>query len=264
MSRTDAKRRYISTLIETMKEYASGTQESRELVSELEFVWGQIQSQSQSGGSGSGGSNEPTDRESPRRSGIMKMDSFMSDDQSLEVPVAVDRRGLGLTRNDTADTRLRVLSPVSQRESDDIVEGEEDAPDPAAQLPPGARTDPNWRNSMEAHLRRLSTEIAALREQLSANHLLSSSSYSPYSYHQLSLKWKIWYRISSWVRWATWLAVRQAALNALLLAVLVLWGRWKGERRVELWLRRRWKEIRGVGGGLDGRWWGRIVRFKGL
>lgn len=42
VSRTEAKRRYIAFLIETMKIYASGTLEARELLSELEYLWDQI------------------------------------------------------------------------------------------------------------------------------------------------------------------------------------------------------------------------------
>ena len=274
MSRTEAKRRYISTLIETMKEYASGTQESRELVSELEFVWGQIQNQSQSAGSGSrsgSGGDGDGERESPRRSGVMKMDSFTSDgNQSLGIPPGSGRaRPQGLMRNDTTDTRLRVLSPVSQRDSDDIVEGEEDpADDGQVQNATGPERDPQWRASIEAHLRSLSTEIAALREQLSANHLLSSSGYTPYTYQQLSLKWKIWYRISSWIKWTLWSAVRQMCVSAVLLGVLIVWGRWKGDRRVEEWARRRWKEVRGLlgrwAGTVDVRGMTRFVRFGGV
>ena len=245
MSRTEAKRRYISTLIETMKEYASGTAESRELVGELEFVWGQIESQSQSGGSGngSGRSGSGGDKDSPGRRGVGRESSFME---------GGGRSRPTVERNDTTDTRMRVLSPVSQRDSDDIVEGEEhDMPEEEVR-PDTPRTDPQWRTSIESHLRRLSTEIAALREQLSANHLLSSSSYSPYTYHQLSLKWKIWYRISTWVKWMVWAALRQATVNAVLLGLLFVWSKWRGDRRVEEWARRRWKEVRGVLGRVLG------------
>ncbi|KRZ99346.1 uncharacterized protein AC631_04892 [Debaryomyces fabryi] len=42
LSKTEAKRRYISYLIDTMKVYASGTLEARELLSELEYLWDQI------------------------------------------------------------------------------------------------------------------------------------------------------------------------------------------------------------------------------
>lgn len=40
--KTEAKRRYIAFLIETMKVYALGTLEARELLSELEYLWDQI------------------------------------------------------------------------------------------------------------------------------------------------------------------------------------------------------------------------------
>ncbi|GEQ71401.1 hypothetical protein JCM33374_g5084 [Metschnikowia sp. JCM 33374] len=42
LSKTSAKRRYILCLIETMRVYASGTSEARELLNELEFLWDQI------------------------------------------------------------------------------------------------------------------------------------------------------------------------------------------------------------------------------
>ena len=126
---------------------------------------------------------------------------------------------------------------------DDVV-GEEPARDGAASGRFAA---------LEAQLRRLSTEIAALREQLSANNMLSSSSYSPYTYQQLSLRWKLWYRMVAWVRWLIWLGVRQACFGAVMLGVIVLWGRWKGDRRAEEWARRRWKEVR----ALLSNWWAR-------
>lgn len=40
--KTEAKRRYIAYLIETMKVYALGTPEARELLAELEYLWDQI------------------------------------------------------------------------------------------------------------------------------------------------------------------------------------------------------------------------------
>lgn len=42
LSASDAKRKYIAYLIDTMKIYASGTHEARELLSELEYLWDQI------------------------------------------------------------------------------------------------------------------------------------------------------------------------------------------------------------------------------
>ncbi|RLV90225.1 U3 small nucleolar RNA-associated protein [Spathaspora sp. JA1] len=42
ISKTEAKRRYIAYLIDTMRVYASGTVEARELLNELEYLWDQI------------------------------------------------------------------------------------------------------------------------------------------------------------------------------------------------------------------------------
>ncbi|KAG5419329.1 hypothetical protein I9W82_003096 [Candida metapsilosis] len=42
LPKTEAKKRYIAFLIETMKVYASGTHEARELLNELEYLWEQI------------------------------------------------------------------------------------------------------------------------------------------------------------------------------------------------------------------------------
>lgn len=42
LTRTEAKRQYIAYLIETMRTYASGTLEARELLAELEYLWDQI------------------------------------------------------------------------------------------------------------------------------------------------------------------------------------------------------------------------------
>src|SRR5271154_2109311 len=42
LTKTEAKRRYISSLIDNMTRYATSTPEARELVAELSFVWDQI------------------------------------------------------------------------------------------------------------------------------------------------------------------------------------------------------------------------------
>ncbi|EPS41556.1 hypothetical protein H072_4580 [Dactylellina haptotyla CBS 200.50] len=44
LSKTEAKRRYITTVIDAMNRYATTTPDARELVAELEFVWDQIKS----------------------------------------------------------------------------------------------------------------------------------------------------------------------------------------------------------------------------
>jgi hypothetical protein len=53
LSRTEAKRRYVTLLLETMRRYASSAADSRELVDELEFVWDQVKTNVSPGSSGS-------------------------------------------------------------------------------------------------------------------------------------------------------------------------------------------------------------------
>ncbi|KAK9457148.1 acyl CoA binding protein-domain-containing protein [Dipodascopsis uninucleata] len=43
LRKTEAKRRYIPFLLETMRKYASATAESRELITELQFLWDQVE-----------------------------------------------------------------------------------------------------------------------------------------------------------------------------------------------------------------------------
>ncbi|EXJ93547.1 hypothetical protein A1O1_01939 [Capronia coronata CBS 617.96] len=249
MSRTEAKRRYISTLIETMKQYASGTQEARELVAELEFVWNQIKSQS--------GSSEDEDADPPtrrlERAGLKQTPQISippgtgaGTGAGAGIGMVAGSSGL-LSRLNSDPNRLRVLSPVSQRDSDSIVEGEEVDPETGAVINPLPTTQPpaieaEWRHQVESHLRHLSTEVAALREQLSAHYLLSPSSLSP---SLTSRRRRLLYRMSAWMKWLAWIFVRQLLMDAGLVLMFILWARWKGDkdRRVEHWARRRWKEV---------------------
>lgn len=112
MSRTEAKRRYISTLINTMHEYASQTPEARELVSELEFVWDQIKFNASSS----------SDSSPLNTVGVppLSRSAYGSIGGRLAAQSEdYDRRD---RRDDTSrrdrDSRLRVLSPVSQPEEE--------------------------------------------------------------------------------------------------------------------------------------------------
>jgi len=176
-----------------------------------------------------------------------------------------------LTRTESG---LRLLSPVSQGDSDEVVEAvdaEEDdgrpydddddnnqnlntAPtSPLAQrgqqhslrnfLPAPDETHLNpstsaWQQNVEAHLHALKTEIAALREQLSANHLLSSSTYSVgAAYYTLSTRQRILHRAKLYIRTYTAFFLRQLLVQCGLLAVVLMWGRVKGDPRVEDWVK---------------------------
>jgi Acyl CoA binding protein len=244
MSRTEAKRRYITTLIDTMKVYASGTAESRELVGELEFVWGQIKSQS---GSDEGDLESPTRK--LERAGLKQAESYSS------IPP-----GRGLGPGGEEGGRLRMLSPVSRGRSGEIIEGEDvDSPQPdkegdaedeeedfrdardgseenaldrrkPQENDEYAVRNQKWQQRVESALTEMTAEIAALREQLS-----DSRSFGTVARRRS--------RLWAWMKWLLWAALRQVAVNVVLVGIFVLWGRWKGDRRAEEWVKRRWKEL---------------------
>ncbi|KAK5081091.1 hypothetical protein LTR70_008598 [Exophiala xenobiotica] len=307
VGRTEAKRQYISTLIETMKEYASGTAESRELVSELEFVWNQIREQSGSEPDHNSGSSGSGDKESPSKklewagmrlgrtqSAVNSMD-FDSKRPSIGSSGGqLGGMGLSQSRQESAtqkrlkrtESGLRVLSPVSQGDSASIVEpvdaeeehrsGDEDgdldtAPtSPRAQrnqqstaanvLPPSDRDDPNsslaaWQRNLDEHLHALKTEIAALREQLSANHLLSSSTYSVgAAYYTMSMRQRIVHRAKLFIRTYTAFFIKQLFVQFGMLALVLVWGRFQGDLRIEAWVKdasiRIKKKLQSVFGGV--------------
>ena len=274
MSRTAAKREYISTLIATMKEYASGTVESRELVSELEFVWNQIKEQQNSDSSGSL-------RESPR---LERGSEPAMIGQNLNESFESGKRQTRLKRTDSG---LRVLSPVSQRDEGSIVNAEDDEDDEDEQLDTApssplanrgqrqrdgserqrrqqnqAQERPElgvdltvWQRNLEAHLLALKTEIAALREQLSANHLLSSSTYSlGGAYYTLTTRQRIIHRVRLHFKHVAALVFRQMFVQLGILTLVMIWGRVQGDLRLEEWVKdfvkRCSKKIRGFLGGV--------------
>lgn len=274
-SRTEAKRQYISTLIDTMKEYASGTSESRELVSELEFVWNQIKNQTGSDpdhrSSPSNNSQGSGSKESPtrvmERAGLARSQSQMN-----SMSFSSNRPSMGSedraqsktqTRLKRTESGLRVLSPVSQQDSNSIVEpvdaedenrdydDDDDDDDqnlntaPTSPLiqrsnMPGLDADSGdlshslaeWQANLERHLHALKTEIAALREQLSANHLLSSSSFS-HTYYTLSTRQRILHRAKMYIRTFGLTFLKQLGMQLGVLALVLLWGRFNQDLRVE-------------------------------
>ncbi|KAL8838022.1 MAG: hypothetical protein Q9170_002303 [Blastenia crenularia] len=227
LSRTAAKRAYVTTLISTMHAYASSTSEARELVAELEFVWDQIKANS----------NVSSSESSPRG--------------------AVGDSGVGMSyaslggrgREDEGggvEGGLRVLRPVSdgdEGEYDDEVGGEEEHEDDqeryldphgqslAANDPAGSKSrdldirNRKWRKRIEAALFKMSTEVAALREQIEAKRIGRSM------YGKGCGAW-------AWTQWLVWTAMRQLLVDAVMLGLVFLWARRKNDQRIEqgLWL----------------------------
>jgi len=199
LSRTEAKRRYIEALIETMHKYASNTADARELVAELEFVWDQIKNNSASSSNSSHGP-EGSQYVQPRR--------FQNPQPGTEGP-------------------MKVLSPMSEQDEAEIlserrlaIEGDQDeyAEDEYDSREKAKRRTKKWRQKVEATLVRMTAEMAALREQIATGR----------EYRERRER-----SIGSWLGWLIWVAMKHFFIDALLLGLLLLWLRKKKDRRIE-------------------------------
>ncbi|KAF9732299.1 hypothetical protein PMIN06_011448 [Paraphaeosphaeria minitans] len=116
LSRTEAKRRYISTLIDTMHMYASSSPDSRELVAELEFVWDQVKSNVPSSSSSS-----PLQSQTLGSTGLHippDYQGYASRRSDREKVRAVGVVGLGNEQDEDDQGPLQIKSPMSQSEED--------------------------------------------------------------------------------------------------------------------------------------------------
>ena len=223
LSRTEAKRRYITTLIDTMHKYASTTPEARDLVAELEFVWDQIKSNPASSSASSPGQRIGAVAESGQQQGM----SYASLGPEQQSRGEVDSRG------------LRVLRPVSDGdeegldEGDDFEEARSGLTDDEQNEEHGIRTrqsgsrdldvrNRKWRKRVEEALIRMTAEVAALREQLEARRLSEGRPRK---------------RVFAWMVWITWALIKHVSIDATVLAFLYLWSRWKDDTRLELGLK---------------------------
>ena len=236
LSRTEAKRRYIEKLIETMHAYASGTDETKQLVEELEFVWDQIKNNSQPSSS---------ERSSPlqnlERSGYLQSGSSGNDGGIGSSAAAMEGAGRGVGGR---DGQLRVLSPVSQADEGEEAmeeEGEEFVDAPVSQVDvedlrgtsehadggggavvirpqqPQAG-DARWRKRIESSLIKITTEIAALREQLESRRFFSQ---------------RRRHSLLGWILRIGWWAVQIMAADAVILWLVILYMRRKKDRKLE-------------------------------
>lgn len=219
ISRTEAKRRYISTLIETMHKYASTTPDARELVAELEFVWDQIKSNPSSSSSSSPLQAAGLPAQLARQPGYGSVGG------------GEGGRGQGVE-----EAGLRVLSPVSQGDEEEVEGNEEfdDARDGVDDYEGGrdgiekSRKDNGgfdyearnrkWRRRVEQALVKMTAEIAALREQLESRSVYGG---------------RRWRGMWAWMWWLVWVTIQHVVVDAVVLGLLVIWFRRKGDRRLE-------------------------------
>ncbi|KAI9716904.1 MAG: hypothetical protein M1812_005053 [Candelaria pacifica] len=213
LPKTEAKRRYISTLIETMNKYASTTPDARELVSELEFVWDQIKSNTVSSSSSS----------------------------PIQIPGLRDQPPIPPSyTSPSGNGPLRVVRPTSQDDDDeanedrydDARDGEEYGDRPTfdgrrsgtighARGHEGGEEEVRnrkWRRRVEQAIVKMTAEVAALREQLESNRL--------YGARRRRSMW-------DWLLWLILSTLKHAFIDAVLLAIALLWLRRKRDKRLE-------------------------------
>lgn len=119
-----------------------------------------------------------------------------------------------------------VDAPVSQTDEGDLLEPSEPGGDflpanrfvTAARAMPASPADMRWRKRIESSLIKMTTEVAALREQLESRRFLN---------HQRRHSWRGWIGRLCW--WATQLVVA----DAVILWVVILYLRRKDDRRLE-------------------------------
>lgn len=241
-----------------MHMYASQTAEARELVSELEFVWDQIKSNPSSSSSSSPrppmNTHNSSDGPPPIRYG--SIDDRMSRSNPNEDP----DEDLALYRRRERDSRLRVLSPVSQPDDEDLphsnklekadteeddeefqeardgyyeeADGEDDRSHQAdsrrKRIGRRVRGERDWRRRVEQALTKMTAEMAAVREQIESR---------PHHHRRRSGLW-------AWLKWLFWIALRQIFLDLTILAAVLIWMRFQRDRRLERRLRAALSDFR--------------------
>ncbi|KAI1811216.1 acyl-CoA binding protein [Poronia punctata] len=189
LSRTEAKRRYVEALIDTMHRYAT-TPDALELVAELEFVWNQIKNNTPSSSNSSPKAKARASFSEPRR--------FQKATSGTEGPMKVLSP---MSEDDAAEHQYR-----DRQDDDDEDEGEY------------VKKGDRWSRKVERALVRLSAEIAALREQITAGR-----------------EWKIRKArsIPEWTGWFLLTVVKHFAIDLFVLAVVLIWMRKRKDRRLE-------------------------------
>ena len=197
-----------------MHNYATTTPEARELVSELEFVWDQIKSNPVSSSASSPGQ------------------LARSQGQGVGASYGSINPGQRVGGEEVVSAGLRVLRPVSDgdEEEDEIEEGEvfeearhtpldkEEEGIITSQTPDLDVRNRKWRKRIEHTLIKLTTEIAALREQVEAKRIGEGKRRNG-----------VW----AWITWLVWVTLRHFVVDLAILGFLVVWARRKRDRRVE-------------------------------
>ncbi|TQS38072.1 hypothetical protein Golomagni_01429 [Golovinomyces magnicellulatus] len=208
LSRTEAKRKYVEALIKQSSSPSDGVisgSDARALVDELEFVWDQIKHNIVS----SNASSPLIDTTGNER---FEYRSSANHDPHLH----------------QSEGPMRLLSPKSQDDEIErdcelrqvFIEGDEALIEGASERKGSELV--KWRKSVEQTLVKLTTEVAALREQIATGREYRG---------EKRLK------LARWISWFWWVAVRHFFVDILIMGIVLLWMRKKKDRRIEDLLR---------------------------
>ncbi|KAF3909346.1 hypothetical protein AA313_de0200103 [Arthrobotrys entomopaga] len=89
----------------------------------------------------------------------------------------------------------------------------------------GGHNYTRWKQRVEVALTKMTAEVAALREQLDVARTLNTANVN---LSRGRLNW-----LKRWISWGVWIVVKHLVIDAILLSVLVMWMRKRGDRRLE-------------------------------
>ncbi|KAL5612125.1 hypothetical protein BROUX41_000330 [Berkeleyomyces rouxiae] len=199
LSRTEAKRQYVEALVEILHRYAT-TSAGKELVSELEFVWDQVKNNTSSVSD----SSPYADSQHGRQSRPMIKHGDLAMIESAE------------------PSPLKMLRPISEVDEADLASEQqlayEDGLDYGDDDDELSVLSSLWARRVEKALVKLSTEIVALREQIST-----------------AQEWRTRQAMTlqAWIERAAWAVTKHLAADIVALCVVLLWMRRRRDRRLE-------------------------------
>ncbi|KAK4132994.1 acyl-CoA binding protein [Trichocladium antarcticum] len=200
LSRTEAKRRYVEALVETMHKFAN-TPNALELVAELEFVWNQVKSNSPSLAESASGPSGLAAGDHRTSGGI--------------ITSTVLRRFQPATSG--TEGPMKVLSPMSEEDESErrLAELAEQGEDDTGEY---VRRNDKRSKRMERAIVRLSAEIAALREQIATGREWRSRREQG---------------VFAWMSWCFWAISKHITADIVVLLLVLLWMRKRKDRRFE-------------------------------
>lgn len=172
--------------------------DAKELVAELEFVWNQVKI------------NTPSISDSPPKPPRQRKTEQTAEGGPMKILSP-------MSEQDEAELESQRISAIL----DDEEENETNGSVPVA--------GNKWARKVERALQKLSTEVAALREQITTGREWK---------FKKEMSWKAWFT------WLFWAALQHLVMDIVVLSIVLIWLRKKKDRRLEDLVRAALKLVR--------------------